>query len=63
MNYIYSVLPYFSADYVTKIKQSIPGEALVFGNCVPIPTHLKIHKANPEPDSANCLINEEWFKK
>lgn len=63
MNYIYSVLPYFSADYVTKIKQSVPGEALIFGNCVPIPTHVKIHLANPEPDSANCKINEEWFKK
>lgn len=63
MNYIYSVLPYFSADYVTKIKQSIPGEALIFGNCVPIPTHVKIHLANPEPDSANCIINKEWFKQ
>lgn len=63
MNYINSVLPYFSTDYITKIKQSIPGEALIFGNCVPIPTHLKIHQAKPEPDSANCKINIEWFKK
>ncbi|ROI14809.1 ATP-binding protein, partial [Epilithonimonas hominis] len=61
MNYIHSVLPYFSSDYISKIKQSTPGEALVFGNCVPIPTHIKVHLANPSPDSSNCIINEEWF--
>lgn len=62
MNYIYSVLPYFSADYITRIKQSIPGEALIFGNCVPMPLSVKVERANPEPNSANCIINEEWYK-
>jgi len=62
MNYIYSVLPYFSADYVSKIKQAIPGEALIFGNCVPMPLTVKVTKANPEPNSDNCIINDEWFK-
>jgi DNA helicase HerA-like ATPase len=61
MNYIYSVLPYFSADYITRIKQATPGEALIFGNCVPMPLSVKIQKANPEPNSDNCLINEEWY--
>jgi len=61
MNYIYSVLPYFSADYISRIKQSTPGEALIFGNCVPMPLSVKIEKANPEPNSDNCLINEEWY--
>lgn len=63
MNYIYSVLPYFSADYITKIKQSTPGEALIFGNCVPMPLSIKIDKANPEPNSENCKINFEWFNE
>lgn len=62
MKYIYSVLPYFSDDYITKIKQAIPGEALVFGNCVPMPLMIKVVKANPAPNSDNCVINEEWFK-
>lgn len=62
MNYIYSVLPYFSVDYINKIKQSVPGEALIFGNCVPMPLHVKITKANPSPDSDNCIINNEWYK-
>ena len=62
MKYIYSVLPYFSDDYITKIKQAIPGEALIFGNCVPMPLMLKVTKANPAPNSDNCIINEEWFK-
>ena len=62
MKYIYSVLPYFSDDYITKIKQAIPGEALIFGNCVPMPLMVKVTKACPAPNSDNCIINEEWFK-
>ncbi|MCG9793423.1 ATP-binding protein [Flavobacterium algicola] len=62
MKFIYSVLPYFSDDYTIKIKQQIPGEALVFGNCVPMPLHVKINEAKPAPNSENCNISEEWFK-
>lgn len=62
MKYIYSVLPYFSDDYTTKIKQSIPGESLIFGNCVPMPLQVKIHKAKPDPNSENCDISKEWFE-
>lgn len=61
MNYIYSVLPYFSADYITKIKQAVPGEALLFGNFVPMPIMVKIDKAVPAPDSKNCEVDKEWF--
>ena len=61
MKYIYSVLPYFSNDYTTKIKQAVPGEALIFGNCVPMPLQVKIHRANPDPNSENCDISHEWF--
>lgn len=63
MNYIKAILPYFSEDFTNKIKQSTPGEALVFGNCVSMPLHLKIHKATPGPDSENCNIPREWFKQ
>lgn len=62
MKYIYSVLPYFSEDYITKIKQAVPGEALVFGNCVPMPIMIKVEEANPAPNSKNCDIRAEWFK-
>ena len=61
MKYIYSVLPYFSEDYTSKIKQSIPGEALIFGNCVPMPLQIKVTQADPNPNSENCVINKEWF--
>lgn len=61
LKYVYSVLPYFSADFENKIKQSVPGEALIFGNCVPMPLQVKIPRANPDPDSDNCKISEEWF--
>ncbi|TNE56288.1 MAG: DUF87 domain-containing protein [Bacteroidetes bacterium] len=63
MKYIYSVLPYFSTDYVNKIKQSTPGEALIFGNCVPMPLHVKVNQANPEPNSENCKVSEEWYRE
>ena len=61
MKYIYSVLPYFSDSYTSKIKQQVPGEALVFGNCVPMPLQVKIIQANPDPNSKNCEISKEWF--
>ncbi len=61
MRYIYSILPYFSEDYVTKIKQSTPGDALIFGNCVPMPLQVKVHQPVPDPNSKNCIINEEWY--
>ena len=61
MRYIYSVLPYFSEDYVTKIKQSSPGDVLIFGNCVPMPLQVKVHQPVPDPNSENCIINEEWY--
>lgn len=61
LKYIYSVLPYFSEDYISKIKQAVPGEALFFGNCVPMPLMIKVDKAEPSPDSDNCKISEEWF--
>ena len=63
MKYIYSVLPYFSEDYITKIKQAVPGEALIFGNCVPMPLMVKVTEANPAPNSKNCNIAKEWFMK
>lgn len=62
MKYIYSVLPFFSSDYTIKIKQQIPGEVLIFGNCVPMPLHIKVHEAKPAPNSANADISLEWFK-
>lgn len=61
MKYIYGVLPYFSESFSAKIKQSTPGEALVFGACVPMPLHVKVDKAEPEPDSQNCYIPQQWF--
>lgn len=60
LDFVTSILPYFSDDYTTKIKQAVPGEALVFGNCVPMPLRVQIHKAKPEPASQNCKVWEEW---
>lgn len=60
LDYIYSVLPYFSEDYLVKIKQASAGEALVFGSCVPMPLQVEIIKADPEPNSKNCSISIEW---
>ncbi|MFU8908533.1 ATP-binding protein [Proteus sp. DFP240708] len=62
MKYVYAILPYFSDDFVNKIKQSVPGEALIFGNCVSMPLHVRIKQAFPEPNSENCKVHEEWFK-
>lgn len=61
MRYINAILPYFSDDFINKIKQSVPGEALIFGHCVSMPLHVTINKSNPEPNSKNCEITKEWF--
>jgi len=62
MRYVYSVLPYFSEDYMSKIKQAVPGEALIFGNCEPMPLMVKVEEARPAPDSRNFNVSEEWYK-
>ena len=62
MKYVYAILPYFSDDFANKIKQSVPGEALIFGNCVSMPLHVRVKQAFPEPNSENCKVHEEWFK-
>ncbi|WP_404389860.1 ATP-binding protein [Pseudoalteromonas phenolica] len=62
MKYVYAILPYFSEDFANKIKQSVPGEALIFGNCVSMPLHVRVKQAFPEPNSENCKVHEEWFK-
>lgn len=62
LKYVYAILPYFSEDFVTKIKQSVPGEALIFGNCVPMPLQVQVIQAKPDPNSKNCEVDEEWFK-
>ena len=61
LKYVYSILPYFSEDFITKIKQSVPGEALIFGNCVPMPLQVQIIQAKPDPNSKNCDVDKEWF--
>ena len=61
LKYVYAILPYFSEDFITKIKQSVPGEALIFGNCVPMPLQVQIIQAKPDPNSKNCEVDKEWF--
>ena len=61
LRYVYAILPYFSEDFITKIKQSVPGEALIFGNCVPMPLQVQVIQANPDPNSKNCEVDREWF--
>lgn len=61
LKYVSAILPYYSEAFTNKIKQSVPGEGLIFGNCVPMPLHIRITKATPEPSSQNCEVSKEWF--
>jgi len=63
LKYVYAILPYYSEDFITKIKQSVPGEALIFGNCVPMPLQVQVIQAKPDPNSKNCEVDIEWFKE
>ena len=62
MNFIANVMPFFSDDLRSKIKLCVPGEAVIFGNCVPMPLQVKINKPNPQPHSQDCDIPKAWFK-
>lgn len=44
-------------------QQSVPGEALIFGNCVPMPLQVQVIQAKPDPNSKNCDVEKEWFIK
>ena len=44
------------------LKQSVPGEALIFRNCVPMPLLVQVIQAKPDPNSKNCDVDKEWFK-
>ena len=45
------------------VQQSVPGEALIFGNCVPMPLQVQVIQAKPDPNSKNCDVEKEWFIK
>lgn len=63
LKYVYAILPYFSEAFITKIKQSVPGDALIFGNCVPMPLQVQVIQAKPDPNSKNCDVEKAWFIK
>lgn len=63
LKYVYAILPYFSEDFITKIKQAVPGEALIFCNCVPMPLQMQVIQAKPDSNSKNCEVDKEWFYK
>ena len=63
MNFIANIMPFFSDDFKNKIKLSVPGEALIFGNCVPMPLQVKVNEPSPKPKSENCNIPKKWFKE
>ncbi len=59
MNFMRNIMPYFTDDLAQKIKLSVAGEAIIFGNCVPMPLYVKIEKPDPQPNSENCRISEQ----
>lgn len=62
MRHIQTMMPFYSEDLTIKIRQSSPGEAVVLEYCVSMPFHLKIHRANPSPNSEYCMVAKEWFR-
>lgn len=59
-NFVTHILP----DHLSALSNMIPffqnGEALIAGECVPIPTKVLIDPPNPEPNSSDVPFSSTW---
>jgi hypothetical protein len=61
-NYIKNLLPDNSNAITDILPNLAPGECIVVGDCIAIPSILKIDMPNPEPKSQSVKVLSEWNK-
>lgn len=62
-NYIKNLLPDNSNAITDILPNLAPGEAIIVGDCIAIPSVLKIEKPKPEPKSQSVKVLTEWNKE
>ena len=61
LDYITKIVPNMSYEIVEKQKTLQSGTCVAFGKIFKIPMIVKMEKPNPEPESANCEIFNNWM--
>lgn len=62
-NYIKNLLPDNSNAITDILPNLAPGESIIVGDCIAIPSVLKINMPNPEPKSQSVKVLTEWNKE
>ena len=55
------MIPNISSDIIEKQKSLQSGTCVAFGRIFKIPMIVKMEKASPPPESANCEIFDNWM--
>lgn len=61
LEYITKMIPNISSDIIEKQKSLQSGTCVAFGRIFKIPMIVKMEKASPPPESANCEIFDNWM--
>ncbi|KZZ85185.1 ATP-binding protein [Bacillus sp. SJS] len=59
-NYIKNLMPESTNTIGEVLPNLSPGECIVVGDSIIMPTIIKMEKPNPEPKSQSILFNNEW---
>jgi len=59
-DYIKGLMPEGQAGLAEVMASLRRGEALVLGDCVPIPTRMQIFQPDPPPSSSDVPLSESW---
>lgn len=60
IDYFKKILPLGSRDLLEQLPILAPGEGLLMGSAVNVPTHLKVRKPDPPPESETSRPWEAW---
>ena len=62
IEYFKKILPLGSRDLLEQLPILAPGEGLLMGSAVNVPTRLKVRKPDPPPESETSRPWEAWQK-
>jgi len=62
-NYVNRLLPDTVSNVTDNLPALITGEAILIGDAVNVPSVIMVDKVDPEPDSKDLKVMEEWRKE
>ena len=61
--YVKNLVPEAERDLVDVLAGLGRGEAMTFGEAVPLPIRVQFHKPSPEPNSDNIDFYNKWIDR